>query len=120
HANGRHVIAVVPAHRRLDLEKMTYLAGASFELVPEDELEDLFPDSELGAMSPVGPLCGMEMVLDRRLAEQPFIVFNAGSHAEAIRLRVPDFLELVTPAIADISVAIEPRQPPTLEAGGHP
>jgi Ala-tRNA(Pro) deacylase len=120
-AGGVRMIAVVPAHRRLDLDKMALLAGGgSFELVPEYELEELFPDSELGAMSPLGPFFGMAMVVDRRLAEQPFIVFNAGSHAEAIRLRTSDFLALVAPAIADISVAVEPRRPPPLEAERHP
>ena len=120
-SNGRHMIAVVPAHRRLDLDKMAYLVGGkSFELVPEYELEELFPDQELGAMSPVGALAGMAMVLDRRLTEQPFIVFNAGSHAEAIRLRTSDFLALAEATVADISVPVEPRRPPELQAGGHP
>jgi Ala-tRNA(Pro) deacylase len=120
-SNGRRMIAVVPAHRRLDLEKMAYLVGGrSFELVPEYELEELFPDQELGAMSPVGPFFGMATVLDRRLTEQPFIVFNAGSHAEAIRLRTSDFLALAEATVADISVPVEPRRPPELQAGGHP
>src|SRR5437762_7704537 len=49
HAGGRRIMAVVPAHLRLDLGKMALLSGShALELVPEAELGRLFPDDEIG------------------------------------------------------------------------
>jgi prolyl-tRNA editing enzyme YbaK/EbsC (Cys-tRNA(Pro) deacylase) len=37
--------------------------------------------------------------MDVRLAEEPYILFNAGTHRDAIHIRVADFTRLVDPAI---------------------
>ena len=65
----------------------------------EDELRQLFPDCELGAMPPFGPLYGQTVFVDASLASEPEIVFNAGTHRDAIAMRWNDFVKMVNPIV---------------------
>ncbi|RYZ70262.1 MAG: YbaK/EbsC family protein, partial [Lysobacteraceae bacterium] len=73
------------------------LGGATVELAEESEIRDAFPDCELGAMPPFGHLYGMPVYVDSRLARQPEIVFNAGSHTDAVRMPYAEFERLAEP-----------------------
>jgi Ala-tRNA(Pro) deacylase len=42
---------------------------------------------------------GLEVLLDKGLLGHPDIVFEAGSHSEAIRMRTEDYVWLVQPRI---------------------
>jgi prolyl-tRNA editing enzyme YbaK/EbsC (Cys-tRNA(Pro) deacylase) len=97
-------MAVVPASGQVDCTKMAWLArGRVFGLAHEDELRRLFPDEEPGAVTPFGRLPGIFLVLDRRLAERDSMVFRAGNHTTAIRMKVSDYRALMNPIVADIA-----------------
>ena len=55
-------------------------------------------------MPPFGPLYQRRVVVDKSLTSDPDIVFNGGSHREAIRMRYRDFGELVKPTVADFGI----------------
>jgi Ala-tRNA(Pro) deacylase len=100
-------LAVVPADRIVDLGRFREACGASsVRLAREDELEPLYSDCELGAMPPFGPLYKQPVLVDRSLTSDPEIVFNAGSHREAIRMRYRDFEALVKPTVAEFGVPV--------------
>src|SRR5919109_3076283 len=88
--NGRVVMAVVPGPRRVDVRAVEELFGSPLELASEDEMARLFPDCELGAEPPLGNLYGMPVYADESLLKDREIVFNAGTHTEAIRMRRED------------------------------
>jgi len=50
-------------------------------LCTEDEIATLYPECERGTMPPFGPLCGQRVYVDTVLADEPEIVFNAGTQA---------------------------------------
>ncbi len=105
--DGRPVQAVLPATLTVDLECLAQLArGEIIRLAREDELVDLFPDCEEGAMPPFGPLYGQEVYVDVSLAVESEIVFSAGSHSEAIRMRWPDFASVVRPIVGSFAVPL--------------
>lgn len=92
-------MAVLPASRRLHLESLRAATGAKqIELAREDEFCALFPDCEPGAMPPFGSLYGIPLFVDRNLSRKPEIVFNAGTHTEAIKLAYETYETLVSPA----------------------
>jgi Ala-tRNA(Pro) deacylase len=94
------VEAVVPAPRLVDLDRLLDLAGGrSIRLAEENELRRLFPDCELGAMPPLGPLYGQTVFVDAALALEPRIVFNATTHRDAIAMRWNDFVKMVNPIV---------------------
>jgi Ala-tRNA(Pro) deacylase len=100
-------LAVLPADHLVDLDRFREACGAgSVRLASEAELRPFYPDCEVGAMPPLGPLYKQPVVVDRSLTSDPEIVFNAGSHREAIRMRYRDFEELVKPTVADFGIPI--------------
>ena len=100
-------LAVLPADHLVDLERFREACGAkSVRLANEAELRPLYSDCELGAMPPLGPLYKQPVMVDRSLTADPEIVFNAGSHRDAIRMRYRDFEDLVKPTVADVGVPI--------------
>jgi Ala-tRNA(Pro) deacylase len=100
-ADGRPILAVVPAHYLVDQERLAELADAGIvRLAREDELEWLFPDCEPGAMPPFGPLYRQPVFLDSSLSLEPMIAFHAGTHTDAVRMHVDDFIRLVRPVTA--------------------
>ena len=92
--------AVLPALYGVDLARLLELSGGSrIRVASEDELERLFPHCDLGAMPPFGPLYGQAVFVDLTLAGEPEIVFNAGTHSEAIAMRWTDFARAVRPIV---------------------
>lgn len=103
-ADGRFVMAVVPADRLVDLPKAAAALGADdVRIATEYEFVRLFPGCELGAMPPFGNLFGLPVYVDSFLDRQKEIFFNAGSHQQTVTLDYPTFKKLAAPVIADLS-----------------
>ena len=58
-------------------------------------------------MAPFGNLYGLPVYVDKSLAEDKEIVFNAGTHVDTIRIKYADFARLVRPAIIDAAIRLE-------------
>jgi Ala-tRNA(Pro) deacylase len=101
--DGALAMAVVPADARVDLARLREQTDAgSAVLATEDEFGERFPECELGAMPPFGNLYGMPLYMDRRLADDDAVCFNAGSHTDLIRMRTEDFERLAHPVVLDL------------------
>jgi Ala-tRNA(Pro) deacylase len=97
------LLAVLPATRKVDLAKLAHVVSAKpIRLADESEFSALFPDCEPGAMPPFGHLFGLPVIVDSELEKDEHIVFQAGSHAESVRMRYADFKRLGNPRVADI------------------
>ena len=98
--DGEPVEAVVPAPSIVNLERLLELAGGKdIRVADEEELQGLFPGCEVGAMPPFGPLYGHTVYVDATLALERDIVFNAGTHQEAIVMRWHNFVKMVNPIV---------------------
>jgi Ala-tRNA(Pro) deacylase len=105
-ADGQPVLAVLPAHYQLDIKLLRDALNAKqVRLARETEIEPMYADCELGAMPPFGPLYGQRVLVDRSLSGRPTVVFNAGSHRDAIRMPYAQFETLVKPVVATIASA---------------
>ena len=108
-ADDEPIQAVVPADLSVNLELLLVLAGAAtIRLAREDELEWLFPECEPGAMPPLGPLYKQRVFVDETLAAENQIVFNAGTHRDAVSMRYDDFAALTHPIVGRFA-----RRPPS-------
>ena len=102
------VLAVLPALFNVDTEQLARLASAKkVRLATEKELAPLFKECEPGAMPPFGCLYGQRVFVERSLAGDPEIVFNAGTHVEAIRMRYDDFAKLTSPVVGEFGHRIQ-------------
>lgn len=101
--DGQHVLAVVPATRKVDLERLRQATGAlTVELAEEQDFMTDFPECEPGAMPPFGNLFGMKTFVEPHLAEDRDIAFNAGTHTEVVRMAYEDFERLARPRRVDM------------------
>jgi len=103
-ADGEPVMAVLPADREVDLDRLADVARAhDVRLAEESELRWLYPDCELGAMPPFGPLYKQAVYVDEGLSRDDEIVFNAGTHTDAICMRYADFAALARPVVGRLA-----------------
>lgn len=102
-----YVMAVLPAHHRVDLEQMRTAVGASrVRLAAEDETAPLFPDCEVGAEPPFGNLYNLPCYLSRAMADDEHITFSAGTHEDVIRMAFLDYEMLAQPEVMEFTCAI--------------
>ena len=57
-------------------------------------------------MPPFGNLYDLPTLVDSSLTHQDYIVFEAGTHTEAIKLSYADYEQIVKPQIADMTVKV--------------
>jgi Ala-tRNA(Pro) deacylase len=98
------IMTVLPADRQLDLRKLERITQERTALQSEAEFGSLFLDCAVGAMPPFGNLYGLPTYVDRHLAEEDYIVFEAGSYTEAIKLSYRDYERVVKPQVADLAI----------------
>jgi Ala-tRNA(Pro) deacylase len=97
------ILAVLPAPNHVRFDKLAAEVGKSVRLATEQEFSSLFPDCELGAMPPFGSLYSLPVYVDESLAADEAIVFNAGTHRDAIRMRYDDFVRLAKPRVCSFA-----------------
>jgi Ala-tRNA(Pro) deacylase len=101
--DGRLAMVVLPASAQVSFSSLKAAAGVGdVDLADEDEFKDRFPDCELGAMPPFGNLYGMQVYVAKTLTYDKEIAFNAGSHAELVKLAYADYQRLVDPIVIEL------------------
>jgi Ala-tRNA(Pro) deacylase len=104
-ADGRMCMVVMPAHLHVDLRQLKSAMGAhTVELAEEEDFASRFPECEIGAMPPFGNLYGLDVYVQRDLAEDEEIAFNAGTHREVLVVSFEDFEMLVEPEMCNCAL----------------
>jgi Ala-tRNA(Pro) deacylase len=107
-ADGRPVELVLPASRRVNLDQVrTVLQAQEVRLATEEEMEKVFTGCEVGAIPALRHWKGVAVLMDRSLNVEGKILFQAGTHADAVRLNFRDWYELVQPQVATFSAPAE-------------
>ena len=102
--NGKNYLVALPADFRLNLNKLAKsLDVDKVDLISEQKMGVMFPNTELGAMPPFGTLYNINTIIDQHVTNDTEIVFNAGTHSEAIKMKYIDFFNLEHPMIAEIA-----------------
>jgi len=91
-------LAVLPGDHRIDFARLP-----GWQLAPESALRAAFPDCEPGTMPPLGALYNVPMRVDRRLAENDRIAFQAGTHSDALTMTWADYQRVAQPVLADFA-----------------
>jgi Ala-tRNA(Pro) deacylase len=106
----RHLMLVLPAEHQIDLQKAEKAIDKPISLDKEQEFKSLFPDCAIGAMPPFGNLYGLPTYVDKHLAEQAYIVFEAGTHTDAIKMSYRDYETIVKPQVEDLAIKLQPMK----------
>jgi Ala-tRNA(Pro) deacylase len=108
-ADGWPVELILPATRLVDLDRArTVLGAAEVRLASEMEMQQYFSDCEVGAIPPLRHWQGVPVLMDRALKVEGEVLFQAGTHEDAVRVNFRDWYELVQPQVATFS---EPEHP---------
>ncbi len=103
-ADGRPVELVLPASRHVSLDRVGRVLGTrDVRLASEEEMERYFSDAEVGAIPPLRHWKGVNVLMDRMLNVEGDILFQAGTHQDAVRLNFQDWYEMVRPQVASFS-----------------
>jgi Ala-tRNA(Pro) deacylase len=105
-SGGQHLMTVLPADSRLDLEKLEKLTGKPTAIESEAEFKSLFPDCAPGTMPPFGDLYDVPTYVDKSLTMENYIVFEAGTHTDAIKLSYSDYERTAKPHIQEFAVKL--------------
>ena len=88
----------------VDLDALKRQLGAQqITLAEESEMATLFPDCSIGAEPPFGNLYGLLTLMDKSLEMDEYIMFQSGSHEQAIRMEMDEYKKLVSPRILSFS-----------------
>lgn len=94
-----YVLALLPAAKRVDLRRLGAQLHRQLELATEAEIDGLFRDCEPGALPALGQPWEIPTVYDDALLGLREVWFEAGGHGDVVRMRGPDYLELLANAL---------------------
>ncbi len=90
-----YLLAVLPASNRLQLGRLHRQLRRTIGLATEGELRGLFADCAPGAVPPLGPVYGLEVIVDDSLLALPCVYFEGGDHLELVKVNGDDFQRLL-------------------------
>lgn len=61
-------------------------------------------------MPPFGNLYGLSTYVEKHLAEQDYIVFEAGTHSDSIKMSYIDYEKIVKPKVEDLAIKLQPMK----------
>jgi len=103
-ADSRPYELILPASRRVDLERVRVVLGArEVRLATEEEMARFFTDCAVGAIPALRHWQNVGVLRDRVLQVEGDILFQAGTHTDAVRVNFRDWDALVNPQVATIS-----------------
>jgi Ala-tRNA(Pro) deacylase len=107
-ADGRPVELILPASRKVLLDRVQQVLGArNLRLATEEEMEKVFAGSEAGAIPALRNWPGVDVLMDASMQVSGDILFQAGTHADAVRLRFEDWYRIVNPRVEQFSAPAE-------------
>lgn len=89
--DGSYVLAILPASRHVDLDKISEMLGERVDLASEEEASSLFPDCEVGAVPILGAPYRIACVIDKRLDGADDIYFEGGDHRTLVHVSGEEF-----------------------------
>ena len=103
--HDRYWLAVVPASRMVDLERLRHYTGASrhLRLATEEEIDGRFAEFEVGATPPLGALIGADQVIDPLVLAHDAVICAGGDHQHAISVSAEALVEVSGARVADIA-----------------
>lgn len=108
HADGRQLLAVLPADHYIDLMRLQQQLGVNhIDVLAKNAMATFFPDCEVGACPPLGNLYGLPVYIAPSLTKHKTISFSAGTHEEAIQMPYSTFKQLVHPTVMDFAVPLD-------------
>lgn len=94
-SNGNgYMLAVLPASHHLRMSEVKSELGHEMRLATEPEIEKVFSDCDRGAIPPVGPCYGLNVIIDDSVHGQEDLYFEGGDHTTLVHVPRAEFTRL--------------------------
>lgn len=90
-----YMLAVLPASRHVDMDKVARMVGEPVSLASEEEASALFPDCRTGAVPVLGVPYRVACVVDERLESGEDVYFEGGDHMTLVHVAGAEFGRLM-------------------------
>jgi len=104
---GGFVVAVVPATARVRLDVIEKMLRCPVDLANEDEIGELFPDCDVGAVPALADAYAVDAFIDESFDKQPDIYLEGGDHRSLVHMTGEAFRSIMRDArrarIADLA-----------------
>lgn len=108
----RHVLAVVPGDRRVDLAAVKRLFGATYVAFAPQATAERLAGSVAGTVLPFSFSPDLELIADPGLLAADTLYFNAARLDRSLALNTADYLRLAKPRLEPIAAAPAPTDVP--------
>lgn len=103
-ADNTYALVVVPADKRLDLNKIKKALKANKVSIPNEKVIIKVLKIKPGAVSSFGKLHKLEMLVDKAMIGTKKAVFSTGSVTDSVLMKVKDFVQMEEAKMADIAM----------------
>lgn len=106
-ADGQPIELILPASRRVQLERVKDILHAKeVRLATEEEMARVFADVETGAIPPLPHWKNVQVLMDNTMQVKGDILFQAGTHRDAMMLRFEDWYKVVEPRVESFTAPL--------------
>jgi len=106
-ADRRYVLVVLPAHKRLDFDKLAKTLKAKVvSIAPERAIKKL--KITPGTTPPFGSLLDLDVALEKGMTTVGDMIVRAGSLTESLGVKVKDFVKMEHPILGRFGVKGKP------------
>ena len=103
-ADGKLILIVVPADKRIDTKKFRKLfAIKDLRMIDSDKLPEKV-SLERGAVMPFGSLLGLTTYFDKGLNREGEVAFNAGKTTISVVMKAEDLVKMEKPILEDFAI----------------
>lgn len=103
-ADKTFVLVIVPADKKIDLNKLKKALGAKKVSIPNEKVMVKILKIKPGTISSFGKLHQLETLVDKAMAGTKKAVFSTGSFTDSVLMKVKDFIQLEEAKLADIAM----------------
>ncbi len=100
-----YIIAVVPAHMRIDLVKLRQALKVKKVSIPNEKVMVKIFKVKPGAMTAFGGLHQVDVWVDKSMLKTKDVIIAAGSFTDSVRMKVKDFIKLEEAKLANFAKA---------------
>ncbi|MGW4895987.1 YbaK/EbsC family protein [Kitasatospora sp. NPDC004240] len=100
---ARHVLAVIPGDRRVDLKRVARVAGGGKARFADQDGAELLGATVSGTITPFSFHPDLEVLADPALFDEPELYFNAARLDRSVAIRAADYRRLARPQVVPIT-----------------
>lgn len=104
-ADKTHVLVVLPADKKIDMEKLKKALGAKKISIPSEKVMIKVLKIQPGTLSSFGRLHNLEVVVDKAMVGVKKAVISTGSFTDSVLMNMKDFVQSEEAKLANVAMA---------------